>query len=118
MMLPFAETGSRAEVPDWGRVLTRMPTFNKGPKMQIGLVVYEQVGIGCKAHREALDQKLSGTHLWPRSVSATLLPPFPDCVWVLSSENRFYYFLFVCFPLADISHVQCPALGSASGMLE
>ena len=68
--------------------------------------------------RSSGPETVSGTHLWPRSVSATLLPPFPDCVWVLSSENRFYYFLFVCFPLADISHVQCPALGSASGMLE
>lgn len=68
--------------------------------------------------RSSGPETVSGTHLWPRSVSATLLPPFPDCVRVLSSENRFYYFLFVCFPLADISHVQCPALGSASGMLE
>lgn len=83
-------------MPDWGRVLTRMPTFNEGPKMQIGLVVYEQVGIGCKAHRETLDQKLYLGHTFGHGLCLqhSCLPFLTVCGSCLQKIDSIIFCLF------------------------
>lgn len=80
-----------------GQSVDKDAYFQQGAKMQIGLVVYEQVGIGCKAHREALDQKLYLGHTFGHGLCLqhSCLPFLTVCGSCLQKIDSIIFCLFV-----------------------